>query len=376
MKRLMPGWFHGRGRRALQFIAFNLAGLLLLLVLVEGAASWLVFVHRVRQARPMARVGYTRHDDLLGWSSIPGASVPNLYGPGIGVTIGPQGFRGPGDYAPEAPAGRVRIVCSGDSFTFGYGVADGDTWCHQLQARDARYETLNLGQGGYGLDQAYLWYRRDALRFAHQVQILAFITVDFARMGRDRFAGYPKPRLELAAGELSVRNVPVPRRSDLAPWLARNRSAIEGLFTVHVARKLFAGDTDPAPGREVRPVVRRVLQELAQLHAQRRSQLILVYLPDGTSGSDKTLEWRRYLGSVAAEIEVSYLDLAGHFDALDPQQRDGLFLGRGALEYAEAAGHYTAAGNVLVAQALLDRLDKLPAVQDRLRAAAGATAER
>ena len=61
------------------------------------------------------------------------------------------------------------------------------------QSLDPRLETLNMGQGGYGVDQAYLWYKRDAAKFEHQVHLLAFITDDFVRMQSDRFRGYGKP---------------------------------------------------------------------------------------------------------------------------------------------------------------------------------------
>ena len=29
-----------------------------------------------------------------------------------------------------------------------------------------------MGQGGYGIDQAYLWYKRDGTKLDHDVQIL------------------------------------------------------------------------------------------------------------------------------------------------------------------------------------------------------------
>ena len=43
---------------------------------------------------------------------------------------------------------------------------------------DPRFESVNMRQGGYGLDQAYLWYQRDGTRLAHDVHIFAFIFDD------------------------------------------------------------------------------------------------------------------------------------------------------------------------------------------------------
>ena len=50
------------------------------------------------------------------------------------------------------PPGKTRIICSGDSFTLGFGVDNEHTWPQQLAARNANLETVNMGQGGYGAD--------------------------------------------------------------------------------------------------------------------------------------------------------------------------------------------------------------------------------
>lgn len=54
----------------------------------------------------------------------------------------------------DVPPGRYASSARGGSFTLGYGVGDADTWCALLQTIDPRLETVNMGQAGYGLDQA------------------------------------------------------------------------------------------------------------------------------------------------------------------------------------------------------------------------------
>ena len=44
------------------------------------------------------------------------------------------------------------------------GVGNDDVWCKLLESIDNRIETVNLGQGGYGVDQAYLWYKRNSFK--------------------------------------------------------------------------------------------------------------------------------------------------------------------------------------------------------------------
>ena len=133
------------------------------LIAIEGLSS-LILVGRafVDRAGPLvAERRHTQYDPDLGWVNTPGVQIPDLYGPGRSLSINSQGFRGLHDTSERVAAGRLRILCSGDSFTLGYGVGDADTWCARLTALDSRLETVNMGQGGYGVDQAYLWYLRD-----------------------------------------------------------------------------------------------------------------------------------------------------------------------------------------------------------------------
>src|SRR5207237_1214574 len=116
---------------------------------------------------------HTTYDAELGWAHRRSVSVPDLYGSGVFLKTNSQGFRGDHEIAAEEPKDRVRVICSGDSFTLGYGVDDDHAWCAQLMAMDSRLETVNMGQGGYGVDQAYLWYVRDGRALEHTVQIFA-----------------------------------------------------------------------------------------------------------------------------------------------------------------------------------------------------------
>jgi len=133
--------------------------------LFEGLCSFVWVSSRIVGTRLTAERLHTRYDAELGWISIPNVSLPDLYGPGIGLTTNADGFRGPLPVEDRDP-GTSRVICSGDSFTLGYGVGDLDTWCHQLAALDPGLRTVNMGQGGYGVDQAYLWYKRDGRTLA------------------------------------------------------------------------------------------------------------------------------------------------------------------------------------------------------------------
>jgi len=73
-----------------------------------------------------------------------------------------EGLRSPRtniSFAARRPRHRVALV--GDSFTFGMEVPYEDTWGAQLErALAGDVQVLNFGVDGYGVDQAYLRYRK------------------------------------------------------------------------------------------------------------------------------------------------------------------------------------------------------------------------
>src|SRR5688572_18462022 len=163
----------------------------LLLVLIEGTASLVGFALGLAEGLPPERGRmHMRFDPDLGWTSVPDTRLENFYGPGRHLTINGQGVRAKRAYAAEPPAGRRRALCAGDAFTLGPGVDDDSTWCAQLEQIEPHLETVNLGQGGYGLDQIYLRVRRDGTAIGFDVLLFAFTRADFARMDKDTYRHY------------------------------------------------------------------------------------------------------------------------------------------------------------------------------------------
>jgi len=346
-------------------VGFGVAALTaLLFVFVEGASSILLLTGDLRKAarRPPTERIHTRYDPLLGWANIPGIAAQDLYGPSRGLRINSQGFRDSREFGVHVPAGKIRIVCLGDSFTLGYGVDDDHTWCHLLAAMDPRIETVNMGQGGYGLDQAYLWYARDGVKLDHDVLIFAFITEDFRRMQRKEFLGYGKPILRIRNDGLEARNVPVPRRSYYFPWLTRNAPLFRKLKTLELLERLLgtASPTGPPPDLPGDPETWKVaLKIFDTLHATTRVHgglLALVSLPDAADYQvDKSDHWRGSLRSEAGQKGFVFLDLVDEIRKLPADEVPGLY------DY-----HFNEKGNQWVARALYEKLTSLPEVQSKL----------
>lgn len=354
---------------------------LALFLLAEGAAATTYFAHTLL-IRPNATMPteerHAEYDSLLGWTNRANLLLPDLYGEGVWFQSNGQRLRADRDYGEEAPPGRVRVVCSGDSFTMGYSVSNDEAWCRLLELRDARLETVNLAVSGYGLDQAWLRYRRDAAGLAHDVHLFAFITDDFARMLTSSFLGYPKPFLRLAGDSLVVGNVPVPPKPSFFRARARLRDATEHLNAVRLARavlrRLGLWDRQPLDRQvvleeDLQPIVAAVLADLRRGAAERGSILVLVHLPQLHDGRDSYADrWRAFVAAEAARQGIPLLDLVASFRDIPVVRSDSLF--------ERTLGHYNAAGNRWVADRVLEGLAGLPAAQQRIRDRREATGPR
>jgi lysophospholipase L1-like esterase len=330
-------------------------------VLVEGGTSlWLLMRGLSRDApAALAERSHTRYDPELGWVNIPGLHLPDFYGPSRSLTINRQGFRGTRNVAMTVPSSKLRIVCSGDSFTFGFGVGDEDTWCARLEARAPRFESVNMGQGGYGVGQAYLWYARDGV-FEHDVHVFAFIGGDFARLLADRFQGYGKPRLIVEGGELVVDNVPVPRTAYSVPWLVARRQVFSQLRVWQLVRDFrwgFADRAASAASEELPGLARRIFLALNRLNQRRGSRLLLVYVPMlGELHSTRNDPLRELVRRTAQGSGIAYLDLLEKLRARPERAAAELYIQSGEVDFPGAEGHFSRLGNDWMAQLVSDRI--------------------
>lgn len=172
---------------------------------------------------------YVVYDPDLGWSIGPNRRSANgLY------FSNAQGLRAPrtGGSVPWSSA-TPWIAALGDSFTFGEEVAYEDTWVAQLaKLFEGRVAVANFGVGGYGIDQAYLRYLRDARPRHPSVAMLSFISNNlFRSMIVYTFLNFPewenpfsKPRLLVAEEGLRLVNVPT-----IPPAAIFSKSAISDL---------------------------------------------------------------------------------------------------------------------------------------------------
>lgn len=361
--------------RAARVVAVNLVLMVIISATLEGVASFYLLIKASRDVPPIAERSHTEYDPDLGWVNLPNVNLPHLYGPGLALRTNSQRLRADADYEIRIPADRVRIICSGDSFTLGYGVGNENTWCHWLTVLDPRLETLNMGQGGYGVGQAYLWYKRDGIVFEHDIHLFAFITADFNRMACDRFEGYGKPRLRLGDGQIEVTNTPVPKPAYLLPRVIPNLKYLEDLALTRLLRQIRGGKDKVAAPKDKRLITKpgcemsdaeamgitaALFADLHRINRAKQSELVLVHLPTPfdhrTRVSDR---WRRVVRRQASRLGIHHYDLIEDLNALDNGEAKAIF-----------SGHFSVEGNRFVAEQLLERLagtTSVPSILDRRR---------
>jgi len=97
------------------------------------------------------------------------------------------GFRGP-EIAEKAEPGAARIAFVGDSITMGWGVAEQETFAHQvvamLRAQGRKVDGYNLGVGNYNTAQELALFRDIGARMKPDVIVLAYFINDAEPMPR------------------------------------------------------------------------------------------------------------------------------------------------------------------------------------------------
>ena len=155
----------------------------------------------------------------------------------VSYAINRYGFRGE---FPEPRTGK-RYALIGDSFTFGIGVEDNQTFVHLLNSAEQRSDTfLNFSVPGTSTDQQYLLIKRRLAAFAPDVIVLMVYLANDLFDNQLAFplqAEHPKPFFQLTNdGRLRLMNSPVPRTRK--PAAAKNRT----LSSVVLGEQIQAGE--------------------------------------------------------------------------------------------------------------------------------------
>jgi hypothetical protein len=344
------------GELALRTILFSRSTLRLATALVQYVANpaadddfHRIFLHlklRGNEHGPM----FKTFDPLLGWTAEPRTPA------------NPLGLRG-GMPATLAELRDARVMLFlGDSFTAGV-TAPADAIPHRLEGLVPGWTVLNLGVGGYGLDQVYLLLRSVVDDFSAPHVLVGLFYNDIDRLVH-RVGPSPKPYFEVEGGELALHGTPIP--PDFGRWLELYpaprklyvASAVGGLFrrlmlTDWATEHLFAfhpAETSAQRGKK-EALTRLLLRAIKDTCDRRGLRLTVVLFPyrehlvhEGWYGP--------FVRATLAAPAIDYVDLQV---PLAERLRDGRTWRTGVYTFFE---HPSPEENVFLARAIAAHLKR------------------
>jgi lysophospholipase L1-like esterase len=305
-----------------------------------------------------------------------------------------QGLRMDADLAPTPAPGKQRALFVGDSFTFGYGVEQDESFTARLQQRfDARgepVEAINAGfASGFTLDTEYLFTREQGASWQPS-RVIAGVCLsnDLVDLGETRWRvvnGHleglhkhddwvPLFVKQSALVNLLVKSVVPELRAALLqrrlPWNPSPlglRSTCELLANPSASRpaRAFDGSAPPLEASKAArwPPRQRALWVAAAWQEHARAQgyvLALLLIPDAEEVQWDTTPERLAQRAAVREVFAEAAEAAG-IQVLDPlEDMRHHYCASGEDLYFRGDGHWNAAGHRFVAEWLDEALFAAP----------------
>jgi len=378
VKRDRPTGFSRRssstgGRRKWLAVAVCFGMLLLLVGLFEAGL-------RVAGAQPKtatALSAFFHHDASTGWRGTPNVSMTFVTASFAAKTShGPDGFRKlscPLPEPSESPADSREIWVLGDSGTWGWGVADGQTYIDRLNEQSDGVVLRNLGQCGFSSLQEYLLLKdlleSDSSRRPAAVYVL-FCSNDLPENVNGADQDPPRAYCAVADDKVVVKNHPVPGNKQYSLRGTLKRSSMAYNYLSYYAacakqalkNKAAGGDmgSPPLPPAEQWRVLTYVYQQIKRVCEARQIPLTMVMIPPivSRSGHSTTANMHEYDETIRREflrrcgdLDIPVIDLTDtfreYFEERGPDAEPLCFVGD---------PHFTARGHRLIADGIRKRV--------------------
>lgn len=339
-------------RHMIQSVALTLGALAVTLCLAELA---------LRAFAPGEFIPSVERDPILGWRGRPNLSCVyrhSSFALMLPIAQNAGGFRDR-DHEIAKPKGVMRVLCLGDSFTWGWGLKEDSIYTHVLEGilkeRGARVEVLNAGVQGYNTVQSLLYFK--TWGFAYSPDVVVYQASDNDIAGNLPCAPggvwlYPFAQLREDGGVMIV-GTPLPDLT-VAGWLKYHAARHSRLFyllksrgdSLREARARRAAAVSPsgargldddaidAPFRLFAALVREMHDECEARGARFVALLDFPLTP----------HQQECLRRTCGDVEVLSVDryLSAHEKA------------SGAPAFIPADGHWTESGHRWVAECLAD----------------------
>ncbi len=278
---------------------------------------------RVATHAPLLAAGATEHQRY----SIPDAVLGSIPRPGIVlhdasriITIGEHGVRGNGNSPPRADHPVMLVV--GDSFVFGDGVSDDESWPAILE-RLSGGRVINAAVPGFGLDQAVLRAEQVAAVYAPDIIIVGFIPDDVLRCEMSYFSGRAKPYFDVDGSGLRLYPAPVP--SPLVSALKRTLSVSVTMDVLFPRFMDWDGPEAMVVHHRGREVACRLMERLAVLGRARSASIVVVAQPERPTAAPEDLEIKNGVLTCAQASHLLTVDQFPFLESIPLAQRTQLF---------------------------------------------------
>ena len=322
------------------------------------------------------------YDPELGWTGRPNAQNWVYYYNSAGIRSAPK------EYPLSPEPGVLRIALFGDSYTHCDEVPFEECWGTRLEARlnehDLPAEVINFGFSGYGVDQAFLRWRKLGRSYSPQVVILGFNADDVSRnvnllrpvYRKSTSIPLAKPRFIMEGDQLRLINVPTSppdrildlmknvQQWDLARyeyflnlgdyqdsiWLKSRLVSFVSSFLAERSTEdeMYLLDREPAQ------VTLRIIRQFAQEVQADGGQFLVVYLPQQDC-LERMVEGKPLpYADLLAAIEKNHTVIHPETPLVEALK------GHPVEDLIES--HYTARGNQLIAEGVASHLLASPLV--------------
>jgi len=336
------------------------ASLASLCILELGARTLGDFPTSAEFAQREGRPGIAARSPYLPFTLPKGKKVRREVG---GITIpysmNEHGYRGTAPRTIKKPRHLTRILIVGDSFTFGWGSRQYETFVQQIQdALDPdRYEVINAGyHAGYSPDSYYAYLVREAPRLAPNVLVVVLFSGNDVEdvstniwLATDEHGG--PTRLMTTRLLHDWQGKPIHSAETLRPFWPWNYhvSILSGShafigLTSHLNRALGVPDLTERLEREARKQredawerIEIAIRSIARWSSSHRVHLLFVTLPPKQGADADTRE----LDDLIERLELPLVEASSHLSYRN---------------YLVNDGHFNRSGNTVVARLILDFL--------------------
>ena len=266
------------------------------------------------------------------------------------VHINSHGTRGP-DFQTNKPVGTIRILSLGDSRTFGWGLADEETYSRQLErllqeraGSGKKIEVINAGVNAWSYLQMLVYLRDFGLRYKPDFVVLgeANSWTQFSERNSPEFVQkfMKRVRIKNFLRRFAIYHYVVEVK--LKDFYERNRAKF---IPVDPAQDtLFKEQQQSHPDA----VFRRAIEQICEVAQANGIQPVLLELPTADELNTEPSAVSKVKHDNEQRLGVPLVDMTGD---LQPQGK--------ALYLAADPVHLNARGNQLIAQRLFETIDRL-----------------